>query len=225
MNRKTETLLLQEIAPRLRAAIPKTVPMVGADDVDELVQDGIVIALLLYRSAKRAGKKASGSNVAHYALLHLRMGRRSTGCRSEDVHHPAAQINGRALVCSMDAPISDGEHGEEPLTLHDCIAAPVDDPATAAARRLDWQPVLDGLDRTGKAILVALVEGRKLTLLVRRLRRSRSAIQDSKVRLGRLVKEQLGADILRQVQTRPAWHSGLDAIQERLACRAERRAA
>lgn len=76
------------------------------------------------------------------------------------------------------------------------MAAPVDDPATAAARHLDWTSLLDALDRTAKAILVALLEGRELTLLVKRLKRSRSALQSDKVRLGRLIREYLGNDIL-----------------------------
>jgi hypothetical protein len=34
----------------------------------------------------------------------------------------------------------------------------------------------------------------------------------------------LGQDILAQAQARPGWRNGLEAIQERLTCRAERRA-
>ena len=203
MNRKTETLLLKEVAPRLLAAIPKTVPMVGPDDVDELVQDGVVIAIHLQRGARKVGKKVSAGNLAYYTILALRSGRRSTGFKKNDVLHPAAQINGRARLESMDEPIHQGDDGDE-LTLHDCLAGNTEDPATAAARRLDWQTVLDGLDRTAKAILLALVEGRELTLLVRRLKRSRSSLQTDKVRLGRLVREHLGADILVAVQSRPA---------------------
>jgi hypothetical protein len=104
----------------------------------------------------------------------------------------------------LDRPICEVEHGEETLTLHDCLAAPVDDPATTAARRLDWRSVFGSLDRTTEAILVALAEGRELTLLVRKLRRSRSSLQDQKQRLGRLIREHLGEDILKQVQLEPA---------------------
>lgn len=221
----TETLLLHEVAPRLRAAIPKTVPIVGPDDPEELVQDGLAIALHLQHSATKAGKNVSAGNLAFYTVLHLRQGRRSTGCKKNDVLHPAARLNGHARVQSLDEPINEGEHGEEPLTLQDCLAAPVDDPATIAARRLDWEMVFDSLDRSGKAILVALIEGRELTVLVRRLRRSRSAIQDRKVRLGRVIREHLGEDILAAVQSRPAWTSAIEAVRQRLACRAERRAA
>jgi hypothetical protein len=225
MRSVTETLLLHEVQSRLRASIPKAVPIVGADNIDELVQDGVVIAIQLHRRARKAGKKVTAGNLAHYTLLHLRSGRRSTGFRKNDVLHPAAQLSGHARVHSMDEPINEGEHGEEPLTLHDCLAAPVDDPATVAARRLDWQPVLRALDRTGKTILIALVEGTELTLLVQRLKRSRSSLQTDKVRLGRLIREHLGKDILVTVQDRPAWTSSIDAVRERLACRAERRAA
>ena len=224
MNRNTETLLLHEVAPRLRAAIPKTVPIVGPDDPEELLQDGLAIAIHIHRGARRATKKVNAGNIAHYALLALRSGRRSTGVHKNDVLHPAAQLNGHARVQSMDEPIGPDEHGEEPLTLHDCLAANVDDPATAVARRLDWVSVLDSLDRTAKAILVALIEGRELTLLVQRLRRSRTALHYDKVKLGRTIQACLGHDILVQAQARPGWKNGLEAIQERLACRAERRA-
>jgi hypothetical protein len=149
-------------------------------------------------------------------------GRRSTGFRTSDVHDPAAQLNGHAWVQSMDAPIGEGEHGDEILTLHDAFASNADDPATIAARRLNWAAVLDSLDRTKQAILIALAEGTELTLLVRR---SRSSLQMDKVRLGRMIQARLGQDILIQAQTRPGWKDALAAIRERLTCRAQRRAA
>jgi hypothetical protein len=224
MNRKTETLLLEEIAPRLRAAIPKTIPMVGPEDPEELLQDGLAIAIGLLQSVQRSGKKVSAGNIAHYAILALRSGRRSTGVKKNDVLHPAAQLNGHARVRSMDEPLRNDEDGDEPLTLHDCLAADGDDPATAAARRLDWTPMFDSLDRTKKAILIAMAEGRELTLLVSRLKRSRTTLHYDKVKLGRLIQTCLGQDVLIEAQTRPGWTNTLDAIRERLACRSERRA-
>ena len=124
----------------------------------------------------------------------------------------------------MDEPLHQTDDGDE-LTLQDCLSAPIYDPATAASRRLDWEPVLDAMDETGMAILIALLEGRELTLLVRPLRRSRSSLQTDKVRLGRLIRDHLGENILVDVQSRPAWTNTIDAVRERLACRAERRAA
>jgi len=199
--------------------------MVGSDDRNELLQDGLAIAVVILQSAQRNGKKVTPGNIAHYTILALGSGRRSTGYRKTDVLHPAAQLSGYARVQSMDEPVSAGEDGEEMLTLHDCLAAHVDDPATIAARRLDWETVLDSMDKIKKAILVALVDGTELTLLIRRLGRSRSSLQDQKRTLGRLIREHLGQDILVQVQARPGWRNTLDAVMERFACRAERRAA
>ena len=124
----------------------------------------------------------------------------------------------------MDEPLRNDEDGDEPLTLHDCLVADGDDPAITAARHLDWETVIESLDRTATAILVALVEGRDLTLLVRPLKRCRTALHYDKVKLGRLIQACLGQDILVQAQARPGWRNTLDVIQERLTCRAERRA-
>ena len=219
-----QSQLLGEIEQRLRNSIPNYVPIVGCDDPEELLQDGVVIAINMHRRARKAGKKVTSSNLTHYALLHLRAGRRSTGYKKNDAMHPAAQINGHSRLQSMDATTYEDEYGQE-YTLHDCLAAPVEDPATIAARRLDWDTVLNAADRTAKAILVALVEGTELTLLVRKLGRSRSFLQSHKDRLGRLVREKLGDEILRQVESKPLWADTVDAVRERLTCQAERRAA
>lgn len=221
----TEEYMLKEVAPRLRAGIGPSIARAGGEDDSEILQDGLVIALGLLRSAESKGKKVSPGNIAHFTIKLLRAGRRSAGYRKNDVLHPAAHLNGHSKVQSMDAPMSEGENGEEPLTLHDSLASREDDPATAAARRMDWERLLDTLDRTAKAILMALAEGRELTLLVHRLKRSRSSLQNDKQRLGRLVHERLGPNILVQAQARPLWVNTLDAIRERLDCRAERRAA
>ena len=59
---------------------------------------------------------------------------------------------------------------------------------------------------------------------IRPLRRSRTSLQYDKVKLGRLIQERLDPDILVQAQARPKWTSTIEAVRERLACRAERRA-
>jgi hypothetical protein len=197
--------------------------MVGSDDLHELVQDGLVMALQLYRRANQNQKKVSPANLVYYTVRHLRVGRRSTGQRQRDPLAPACQLSGRSQVCSLDCPVDDGEHGLEPLTLHDYLADQREDPALAAARRLDWQIVIRSLDRTTKAILSALAQGRDLTHLVKRLKRSDSSLHSAKCRLGRRILEKLGPDILLQAQARPSWVSDLNAVCERLTCRAQRR--
>ena len=72
MNCDIERQLLLELESRLRAAVPQLVPMIGAYDPDELVQDGLVIALRIYRSAQAAGKKVTVGNLVYYTIRHLR---------------------------------------------------------------------------------------------------------------------------------------------------------
>jgi len=220
----SETLWLREVEPRLRAVIPKVVPMVGSDDTEELVQDGLVIALRLYRGAQAAGKTVTPGNLAFYTVQHLRCGRRSTGERQNDVLHPAAQLRGHSRVQSLDQPVSNGEESDEPFTLHDCLAASGDDPATTAARRIDWELVTESLDSIAQAILLALIEGHALKGLVDRFQRSRTSLHNDQKRLGERIRDRLGPDILQEIQTRPAWTNSLKAQRELSACRIERRA-
>jgi len=134
--------------------------MVGAEDVQELVQDGTVIALRLLNSTARSGRKVTGGNVAFYTVKMLRSGRRSTGERRNDPMHPKAQLNGTCSVQSLDEPVGFGE-ADEPLTLGDCLAARTEDPSATATRRLDWEPLVAALDATAREVLGCLVEGQE----------------------------------------------------------------
>ena len=87
---------------------------------------------------------------------------------------------------------------------------------------MDWAPLVDSLDATARKILHGLIEGRDLTSLVPKLKRSRSSLQTDKMRLAQLVKEHLGEDVMRQVQEPPRWRDNIEANRERLACRYER---
>src|SRR6266566_691544 len=200
------------------------VPLVGADDVPELVQDGIVMALRLLNSTTRSGRKVTGGNVAFYIIKMLRSGRRSTGERRNDPMNPKAQLNGTCTVQSLDEPIGLGE-ADEPLTLGESLAARTEDPSVTATRRLDWEPLVAALDPTAREVLGCLVQGQDLTTLVPKLRRSRSALQQDKERLARLVCEHLGQDILLQIQGQPRWMDNIAANREKLACRYERQVA
>src|SRR5438876_1604323 len=152
MHSSTEQFILQEVQPRLQAAIAQSVPLVGAEDVQELVQDGTVIALRLLDSATRSGRKVTGGNLAFYTLKMLRSGRRSTGERRNDPLHPKAQLNGTCAVQSLDEPLASYDDSDEHLTLGEALAARTEDPATAAMRRLDWQSLIASLDSTARAV-------------------------------------------------------------------------
>ncbi len=169
----------------------------------ELVQDGTAIAAKMLHSAEAQGKQVSAGNIAYYAVQHLKSGRRSTGCHKTDPLHAAAQLSGRSRIHSLDEAVSGEEGSEEALTLGEMLAGRADDPAVDAGRRLDWAQLVAQLDRVTRAILVAFANGQELTLLVPGLGRSRSTLQTHKQRLARLIRESLGADILRQVQELP----------------------
>ena len=219
-----ETLLLHEVGSRLRYAIPTSVQKVGTDDDDELLQDGLVIALCMLHAAGNSGKKPTAGNLAYYTLKHLRAGRRSTGCHKNDPLHPAAQLTGRCRVHSMEEPVSSNDSGDESLTLGDVLESRADDPAVEAGRRMDWAQLVQKLDRAARAVLLCLANGRDLTTLVSRLHRSRTSLQNDKERLARIVREILGADILVLAVERAGWRSNLDAYREKQACRWERQA-
>src|SRR5207249_4241941 len=142
----TEDLLLKEVQPRLRIAVANTVPIVGSDDHEELLQDGLVIALRLLNGARRSRKNVTGASVAYYTVKCLRSGRRSTGYRKIDPLHPASQLNGHCRVHSLEEPVFIDRSTDEPLTLGEILAARGDDPSTEACRRLDWTNLIQQLD-------------------------------------------------------------------------------
>jgi hypothetical protein len=222
MTPSTEHLLLNEVQPRLRSAIPHKVPVVGSDDHQELLQDGLLIALRLFNGARRSRKNVTGASVAHYTIKCLRSGRRSSGYRKTDPLHPAAQLNGRCRVHSFEEHVAIDRSTDEPMTLGEMLPARDDDPATQAGRRLDWDHLIQQLDAIPKAVLVCLATCEELTGLVKRFRKSRSTLQNHKDRLARLIKECLGEDILLQIQEQPGWHNNMRVTREKLACRWER---
>jgi hypothetical protein len=218
MTPENEQLLVQEIAPRIRSSVSNSVPQVGADDMDELTQDGIALGVALLSSAEARGKKLSAGNVAFYATRLVRQGRRSTGQSSTDVMSPRTQIAARCRVESLDQPIARQAEGED-LCLHDVLAAGSADPSQEAAKRLDWKPLVASLDATARKVLHCLMAGEDLTTLVPKLKRSRSSLQNDKMRLARLAIEHLGADILTEVQRLPQWRDSIAAGREKMACR------
>jgi hypothetical protein len=218
MSPKAGELLVQEIAPRIRNTLANSVAQVGADDRDELCQDGIAIAASLLASAEARGKKISAGNVAYYARRLLRQGRRSTGQSTTDVMSPRTQLAARCRVESLDQPIAGEAEGDD-LCLHDVLAASSADPSQEAAKHLDWKPLVASLDATARKVLHCLLAGEDLTTLVQKLKRSRSSIQSDKARLARLAIEHLGADILTEVQRLPQWRDSIVAGREKMACR------
>src|ERR1017187_8753887 len=71
MSPQAGELLVQEIAPRIRGSLSNAA-QIGADDLGEMAQDGIAIAVSLLASAETRGKKVTAGNVSYYAAKHVR---------------------------------------------------------------------------------------------------------------------------------------------------------
>ena len=85
MSPRAGFVLMDEIAPRLRNAIPRCVSKVGAEDDEELLQDGLAMAAHMLHNLEERGKEVTPGNVAYYTLLHLKSGRRSYSTGHTDV--------------------------------------------------------------------------------------------------------------------------------------------
>jgi DNA-binding CsgD family transcriptional regulator len=128
-------------------------------------------------------------------------------------------------LTSLDeaAPMTGPDDVGEPLVLHDVLSRDEEDPATKAARKLDWQTFMAGLSARDRAIIGCLVEGKPLASLARRRHLNNSTLLYHKERLALKIQAYMGADILIQIRRKPNWKDSLDASRERLACREERR--
>jgi DNA-directed RNA polymerase specialized sigma24 family protein len=224
MSPQAGWILQEEVVPRLRSAIPRTVNCVGCEDAEELLQDATAIAAKMFHSAEAAGKTFTPGNIAYYAIQHLKSGRRSTGSSTVDVMGSGTQLHGNTRLNSLDEPAAtDEETGGEPFTFNDVLSQNQEDPSVIAARKLDWQTLLTRLSQREKAIIAYLLEGKTVSDVAVAFKVSRSAMQQCKDRLARLIREFLGVDILIEVARLPGWRNDLNTTRERLACRYERR--
>jgi len=103
MSPKAGFILVQDIVPRIRYGVcsGRGVKTVGGEDIEELIQDATAHAALLLHRAEESGKEVSCGNIAYYALLHTRSGRRSTGGSRTDVMAPGTQLDGKSCVLSF----------------------------------------------------------------------------------------------------------------------------
>ena len=79
MSPQDECLLLHDVVPRLKSAIPIAVSHVGSEDDSELLQDGTVMVVKILANAHHRGRSVIAGNVASYTLQDLRSGCRTVG--------------------------------------------------------------------------------------------------------------------------------------------------
>jgi len=223
MSPHAAEMLVHQVTPRIRSAVPHAVKAVGCEDSAELIQDTLCIAARLYENAERAGKTVTPGNITYYAIQHAKSGRRAYGRSITCPLHPATQLHGRAELNSFEEPVGGEEFGEE-LALADVFSNDHEDPATQAARKLDWELFVTTLNDRAKALVEKLVEGGSLSDVARSLSVSASTIQLTKNQLKARLIEFFGVDILAEVLRQPQWRDNLLANREQLACRTERMA-
>lgn len=223
MSPQTGWILQTQVVPRLRSAVPIAVNLVGSEDGEELVQDATAMAAKLMHNVEAAGKKVTPGNIAYYTIQHMRSGRRSTGSTVVDIMGTGTQLKGKTRLTSLDetAAINE-ENGGEIFQFHDVLSNGEDDPATKAARRLDWETFIDGLPQRERTLLEFMAEGKTLRHAAQALRLSDSTMQTAKRRLVSAIQEFMGPDILLEILRLPQWRSCLDATKEKMACRHER---
>ncbi len=219
MSPQAGFVLINEVVPRLRSAIPKVVCPVGCEDAAELVQDGIALAARMLHSAEAAGKQVTAGNIAYYVIQHLKSGRRSTGFSTIDVMQPATQLNGRTQVVSLDEIVPMEGVDNETFTLGDVLSNDREDPGMIATRRLDWGSFCKTQPARNRAILRFTAAGEPLTKVARRHRVSRSSVQANKQALAREIRQFMGQDILKETARLPMWKHNLAANRERFAWR------
>ena len=224
MSPQAGWILQEEVVPRLRSLIPRSVHGVGAEDAEELIQDATCMAANLMHQVEQSGKTVTPGNIAHFTLLHLKSGRRSYGTSTTDALGIGTQLHGRATLHSLDEPAAtDEETGSEIFTVSEVFSNDQEDPATIAARKMDWQTLMARLPAREQAIVAYLLAGRTVSEVAVAFRLSRSTLQTSKHRLMALVREFLGADILIEVRRLPGWRNDLNTTREKMACRFDRR--
>lgn len=215
-------MLLKEVMPRLRSVV-RTIPKIGCEDDEEVIQDATLMAARMMDSAERAGKQFTAGNMAYYATKAVRSGRRSHYSGHCDVMSPGCQIAGLARPEWLDEEI-ELETGE-PGTLHDILApfgyeSRESDPAEEAARNLDWESFLAAHPPRHRTAIVVLAEGGTMREAGRRCGLSDSGALLLKRRIAADLVEFFGEDAIQRLLsgTRPGWESDLRMSRERHLC-------
>ena len=119
MSPMMEDMLVKEVVPRLRVAA-RSIPKIGCEDDEEIIQDATLMAARTMDSAEKAGRTFTAGNVAYYATRAVRSGRRSHYKGTCDVLSPGCQIAGNARIEALDDEVEfeSGETG----SLHDVLA-------------------------------------------------------------------------------------------------------
>ena len=223
MSPKAGFVLMDEVAPRLRATIPHVVRPTGSEDAEELLQDALAMAAQMLHALEARDKEVTVGNICYYVTLLMKSGRRSQSANRTDVLSPGAKLDGKSCALSLEEAVGLCSETGEAVALGDLLAGTHEDPASAAARNLDWAEFLDGHDTRYTAMVRCAVSGQPMNSLGGKPGASNSALSSRKRQLAGDIREFMGADVLRQVCQRPRWQADVEGEQEQMRCRHDRR--
>ncbi len=214
---------MQEIAPRLRSAIPQCVKTVGCEDHEELYQDGLCMAAKLLDGLEARGKCVTAGNVAYYTILHLKSGRRSYSTGHTDVMGSATQIGHKSMVLSLEEEVGFDEELGEPVRLEEMLSCSQDDPSMEAARNMDWEEFLGCHDMRYTCIVYDLGSGRTMLDTARACGMTYNGIRELREQLVEELQAWMGPTAIADAARVPCWFGNIMQDRERTACRADRR--
>ena len=132
-------------------------------------------------------------------------------------------LDGKSRALSLEEPVGLNQETGETVALGDLLAGTHEDPASAAARNIDWAEFLDGHDDRYAAMVQCAIAGRPMNDLKRKFRVSDSSLSTYRRNLATDIREMMGADVLEMVCRRPRWQANVEVEYERTRCRHERR--
>ena len=222
MSPRAGFVLLDQVAPRLKAIIPSIRP-VGAEDAEELLQDALCVASKMLHDLEQRGKEVTPGNVAYYTILHMKSGRRSYSAGRTDVFGSGTQLDGLSSVQSFEEPAGFDPETNEEIPLGDLLSSEQDDPSMTATRTIDWEDFLDTHNPRYEAMVNDFAVGKRATDTAARFGFSNSWAHDLKERLASDLLEFFGSEAIADSLKMPAWRGNLVVDQEKAACRADRR--
>lgn len=215
MSPSAGQMLIDQITPRLRSAIPRVLHLFGAEDHEELLQDSIAIAAQMLHRVESAGKDVTPGNITHYVILFMKSGRRSQSSSRADFMAPGTQLDQKCTVQSLEDQVGYDHDSDEPVTLGEILATDREDPSTLEARNVGWEEFTRSHDPRYGTLLQGIAEGRS----IRESGGSAWSGYQLRRKLAGELRDYLGADAIPDSVRSPVWRNNLTAHREKLACR------
>jgi len=222
MSPQAGFVLMREIVPRLRSAIPTVVHPLSGEDREELIQDAIATAANMLDRVERAGKRVTPGNIAYYAILHMKSGRRSQCQSRADAMAPGTQMDRKSSVLSLEEEVGYDPEIDEPIRLGELLSCSRDDPAMTAGRNLDWEEFLRSHDYRYGVMVRGIAEGQTRMQMARKCRMKYHRMTELNIQMVSDLIDFMEDPIQDAMQV-PSWRGNLLVEREKAACRAERR--